>query len=146
MIDIEKESDANGHTYPEMMENAGKGLADVVQTAYGHLLEKRALGLVGSGNNGGDALVAFAYLQEWGWRTTAYIVKPRQIDDGLITRLKKSGGEILYHDGDPGGPKLKTLLNSHPVLLDGVLGTGFRLPMRGSTGEMFGQKLKIILR
>jgi len=144
MIAIEKESDANGHTYPEMMENAGKGLAEVLQSAYGHLSDKCALGLVGSGNNGGDALVAFAYLQEWGWRTTAYIVKPRQDDDALIDRLKKSGGEILYRDGNPGDPKLKTLLNSHPVLIDGVLGTGLRLPLRASVGEILAE-VKTIL-
>ena len=44
MIAIEKESDASGHTYPEMMEHAGRGLAEQVRDAYNHLTESSALG------------------------------------------------------------------------------------------------------
>ena len=84
MIAIEKESDALGHTYPQMMEHAGRGLAEVVFETYSHYSKKTALGLIGSGNNGGDTLVAFCYLQEWGWQTTAWILKPRDEYDPLI--------------------------------------------------------------
>jgi NAD(P)H-hydrate epimerase len=131
MIAIEMESHNRGHTYPKMMEHAGRGLAEVVNTAYGYLPRKHALGLVGSGNNGGDTLVAFDYLQEWGWQTTAYIVKPRPKDDPLMERLRSSGGVIQEIDKDPGLSKLSSALASHQVLLDGILGTGIRLPLRG---------------
>ena len=65
MISIEKEADAKGHSYADMMENAGRGLAETVHFRFGHLEDLRALGLVGSGNNGGDTLVACTFLQKW---------------------------------------------------------------------------------
>ena len=64
---IEKEANETGLTYPMMMENAGKGLADVITDRYGLLEEDGIFGLVGTGNNGGDTLVALTYLAESGW-------------------------------------------------------------------------------
>ncbi|MBC8507939.1 MAG: NAD(P)H-hydrate dehydratase [Anaerolineales bacterium] len=144
MIAIEKESDASGHTYAEMMENAGRGLAEQVRDAYGHLAEKCALGLVGSGNNGGDTLVAFCYLLEWGWETTAYIVRPRQEGDPLVDRLREAGGTILTLENDEKYKKLRAALKHHTVLLDGVLGTGIKLPLRGQIAEVLDWVRKTI--
>jgi hydroxyethylthiazole kinase-like uncharacterized protein yjeF len=135
MVAIEKESDSRGHTYSAMMEHAGRGLAEATHTAYCNLPSQRALGLVGSGNNGGDTLVAFAYLQEWGWQTTAYIVRPRPEDDPLIERLLQSGGKVIKHEDDRDYHVLAASLDTYPVLLDGVLGTGIRLPLRGAVAE-----------
>jgi len=138
MIAIEKESDALGHTYPEMMEHAGRGLAEVVRDVYSYLTEKRVLGLVGSGNNGGDTLVACDYLQQWGWKTTVYIVRPRPEADPLLERVRAGGGEILEIERDAGHQNLISALETHPVLLDGILGTGIRLPLRGNVAQILG--------
>ena len=132
MIAIEKGADASGHTYAQMMEHAGRGLAEVVHSSYSHYKTKNALGLVGSGNNGGDTLVAFCYLQAWGWQTTAYIVRSRPQNDPLVVRFLAAGGKLLEIEGDPAYPELITALESNLVLLDGVLGTGIRLPLRGT--------------
>jgi NAD(P)H-hydrate epimerase len=145
MIQIEKESDAKGHTYPKMMEHAGRGLAEEVHRTYEHLTEKRALGLVGSGNNGGDTLVAFSYLQEWGWKTTAYIVRPRPSDDPLIDRLEEAGGELINIKDDPDFQKLSAALENHIVLLDGVLGTGIKLPLRGKIKQVLNFVRKTLI-
>ena len=61
MISIEKAADAAGHTYKAMMEAAGKGLAEEINARYSDLSNRRVAALVGSGNNGGDALVALDY-------------------------------------------------------------------------------------
>jgi len=144
MVSIEKEADSQGHSYAAMMEQAGLGLAKEVNKAYSHLAEKNALGLIGSGNNGGDTLVAFTYLQEWGWRTTAYIAGSRDEDDVLIQRAKDSGCEIILLRGDLSYERLSTAIETHPVLLDGLLGTGIRLPLRGTIKDVLGWvKLKI---
>ena len=55
--------------------------------AYSHLSTKKVLALVGSGNNGGDALVALYHLSLEKWDTYAYIVRKRAEDDPLIARL-----------------------------------------------------------
>lgn len=133
---IEKEADAKGHTYADMMELAGKGLAEVIYETYGFHKDKLALGLVGSGNNGGDTLVALAYLQEWGWKTTAYLVRPRPKDDHLIGRAKKSGCEFIDHEFDQNFRLLSEAITSGSVVLDGVLGTGILLPLRGTVAEV----------
>lgn len=136
MIAIEKESDAAGHTYPEMMEHAGRGLAEVVHEEFAGYADNTALGLVGSGNNGGDALVAFCYLQEWGWQTTAYVVRPRPEKDALLARAQAAGVEILNIETDVKFKQLKAALEQHDVLLDGVLGTGIQLPLRGAIAKV----------
>jgi len=144
MVSIEKEADSRGHSYSAMMEQAGLGLAKVVDLAYGHITEKKVLGLIGSGNNGGDALVAFAYLQEWGWQTTAYIAGSRDEDDVLIQRGKDSGCEIIPLRWDLSYERLSSAMETHPILLDGLLGTGIRLPLRGTIKDVLGWvKLKI---
>ena len=135
---VERQADAGGLSYAQMMENAGRGLAEQVSEAYAHLEEHSVLALVGSGNNGGDALVALAYLAGWGWRSEAYIVRSRPKDDPLVARLVQAGGTIIVLENDPGLETLKTLLRHTRVLLDGVLGTGFRLPLKGGITEVLG--------
>jgi NAD(P)H-hydrate epimerase len=56
---IEKEADAGGLTYDQMMQNAGQGLAAILLDIFSDDdTEWEAVGLVGPGNNGGDTLVA----------------------------------------------------------------------------------------
>lgn len=128
MLAIEKEADANGLSYAEMMENAGSGLADVVLELFGEEEEFEAFGLVGPGNNGGDTLVALEQLAQDGWQTRAYLIK-RKADD-LVKRLEAAGGEILYADKDDNFDALSTFVETSDLLLDGVLGTGIKLPLK----------------
>jgi hydroxyethylthiazole kinase-like uncharacterized protein yjeF len=141
---IEKEANANGLSYEMMMENAGRGLADVVMDHYGDLKEEGVLGLVGSGNNGGDTLVALADLAEKGWMTSAYLVRPRPADDPLVTRLDQAGGKLYDVRADEDLSHIKTLIGSHAVLLDGILGTGMHLPLKGETALVIDAARKAI--
>jgi NAD(P)H-hydrate epimerase len=127
---IEREANASGLSYAQMMEHAGGGLAEVIFEEYGYLKEDGVLGLVGSGNNGGDTLVALDYLAKDGWRTTAAIVRPRPADDPLVARLVASGGQVIDLSQDANQDSLTSLLREHDLLLDGVLGTGTRLPLK----------------
>ena len=136
MIAIEKEADASGHTYAQMMEYAGRGLAEVVEEYYGHLSDGGIIGLVGSGNNGGDTLVALAHLSEQGWPASAYIVRSRPHDDPLMERLINAGGVIYKVEADSDFQLLGGLLEQHAILMDGVLGTGIRLPLKREVAEV----------
>jgi NAD(P)H-hydrate epimerase len=138
MIAIEKEANAGGLTYEIMMENAGRGLAEVILEEFGYMEEQGALALVGSGNNGGDALVALAYLVEEGWKASAYIVRPRPKDDPLVERLASAGGEIIQLEDDPKLELLFKMLGEYGVFLDGVLGTGIKLPLKPELAQVFG--------
>ncbi len=128
---IEREANANGLSYSEMMENAGRGLAELILDEYGYLEEQGALGLVGSGNNGGDTLVALACLAAEGWKTCAAILRRRPPDDPLAARLLEAGGVMCDLSTSDDYSNLGRLIDEHALLLDGVLGTGFRLPLDG---------------
>ena len=113
------------------MENAGRNLGKVIADRYGFLNERSgALGLVGSGNNGGDTLVALTYLIGEDWPASACLVRPRSDDDPLIELFMQAGGTIYRHKDDPDFEQLARLLQSHSVILDGILGTGIQLPLK----------------
>ncbi|MFZ5910977.1 MAG: NAD(P)H-hydrate epimerase [Chloroflexota bacterium] len=135
MIAIEKEADANGLSYAEMMENAGSGLAEVVLDLFGESEEEwEAFGLVGPGNNGGDTLVALEQLAFEGWRARAYLVK-RKPDD-LVKRLEAAGGEIIHAEADEKFDALATFIETSDLLLDGLLGTGVKLPLKPEMAQV----------
>ena len=127
---LEKEANESGLTYEMMMENAGQGIADEIEFAYSQLSNKKVIALVGSGNNGGDALVALYHLSLKQWETCAYIVKKRVPDDPLIARLIASGGQGIKEEEDKKFSRLRKLLKSYSVLIDGIFGTGIKLPLK----------------
>lgn len=131
MVAIEKAADKAGHSYQAMMEAAGKGLAEVIDQRFSAMKEKVILALVGSGNNGGDALVALDYLAKWGWQTTAVLFRARDPQDKLINRLLAGGGELIdCSEAEGGDAILADRIQNSSLVLDGVLGTGIRLPLR----------------
>lgn len=133
---IERQANASGLSYEAMMENAGRGLAEVVMEEYGYLAEDGALGLVGSGNNGGDTLVALAYLAQESWKASAVIARPRPAEDPLVARLEAAGGQVVALGEPPDREGLGRLLEEHGLLLDGVLGTGARLPLKAEAAQV----------
>jgi NAD(P)H-hydrate epimerase len=132
---IEKEADAGGLTYDQMMENAGQGLADVILDLFDEDMEPAAVGLVGPGNNGGDTLVALAVLAAEGWKTRAYLIKRKK--DDLVKRFTAAGGEVIA--GENAFEQLAEAIGTADVLLDGVLGTGTRLPLKKDVAELLSE-------
>ncbi|MFC2052677.1 NAD(P)H-hydrate dehydratase [Chloroflexota bacterium] len=136
MISIEREANAHGLTYETMMESAGRGLAEIILEEYCDLKDGGILGLVGSGNNGGDTLVALSYLAEKGWQASAYIILPRPEDDTLMQRLARSGGVIHKIEDDKNLSGLIKIMQEHAILLDGILGTGIHLPLKPNLAKI----------
>jgi ADP-dependent NAD(P)H-hydrate dehydratase / NAD(P)H-hydrate epimerase len=126
---IEQQADASGLSYAQMMENAGRGLAEIIEEEYGYLSDEGILALVGKGNNGGDALVALTHLAKNGWQATAYLATDRPGDD-LIAQFQATDGKLISAESEP--DLLPNIIESHSLLLDGLLGTGVTLPLRGN--------------
>ena len=135
MQSIEKEADASGLTFDQMMENAGQGLADIVFDLFEDELETEVIGLVGPGNNGGDTLVAMSALAAKGWKARAYLVKRKK--DDLVKRFTDAGGEVL--SGENAFEKLAEAIGAADVLLDGVFGTGIKLPLKKEVAEILSE-------
>ncbi len=143
MREIEKEADANGLPYAEMMENAGRGLAEIVnEIAFDDEWEE-VLGLVGPGNNGGDTLVVLTHLVEEGWHARAYVVKRKKKDE-LVTRFTEAGGEVTFAETDKDLSALGMCFESADILLDGLLGTGTKLPLKAEVSAVLEQSLFIM--
>ena len=137
MQTIEKEADAGGLTYDQMMQNAGQGLADIVLDLFVDEENLEAVGLVGSGNNGGDTLVALTALANKGWKARAYLVKRRK--DDLVKKFLEAGGELIGAQKEDAFFHLSSFLESADVLLDGVLGTGIKLPLKKDVAELLSE-------
>ncbi len=123
---LEEAANAAGYSYTEMMQNAGIGIAHKVQSHYGVNGSNIAVGLIGGGNNGGDTLVALTELVRTGWQCSVLLTRERKGDDPLLKQFIENGGrQIKVGDLDP--VKFREIKNG--ILLDGVYGTGFHLPM-----------------
>lgn len=127
---IEKEADSKGVSYAQLMENAGQGLAEIIHALGEESSWDSITGIVGSGNNGGDTLVALAWLAQAGWRTHAYLVNRNSAGDELVARFLGAGGEVTQFANDPAFDSLRGFLEESDILLDGLLGTGIKLPLR----------------
>lgn len=136
MIALEKQADASGLSYAQMMQNAGIGLAKILHVIGQEKKWKKVIGIVGSGNNGGDTLVALTWLQQNGWQTSAYLVKRK--DDELIQKYLQVNGKIIQYEKD--SFPLSTFQESD-VTLDGLLGTGIKLPLKKEASEVL-EKIK----
>jgi len=136
MEHIESEADASGHSYAAMMEQAGKSVAEAI-AARESLQEARVLILVGPGNNGGDGLVAARYLSQEGARVTCYLYRDRDPAEDENFRLVLEGEpRAVLAEDDEGWAELTTLAAESDIVIDGLLGTGTRLPLRGGLAEM----------
>ncbi len=111
-----------------LMERAGMAVARGVLTLDPE--PSSVVAIVGKGNNGADAVVALRHLAFWGIRTTALLLyEETDCSGALVLALKRlsvaQGKEkrgIL-----PFSPEASTHVLRHAsVILDGILGTGFR--------------------
>jgi len=133
---IEAASDAAGHSYAAMMERAGRATAEAVISRL-DVRERRILVLVGPGNNGGDGLVAARYLGEAGADVICYLFKLRDpAEDENFYRVQEQRLGIVLADEDEGWRRLQQFVREADAIVDGLLGTGTRLPLRGALAEM----------
>jgi ADP-dependent NAD(P)H-hydrate dehydratase / NAD(P)H-hydrate epimerase len=137
---IEKEADAAGLTYDQMMENAGNGLAELLlELVNGDQGELEILGLVGPGNNGGDTLVALSNLARRGWKAHAYLISRKQ--DAFAKQLLEAGGDVASAADDRDFKTLSASIKDADILVDGVLGTGVKLPLKEEIGNVLAEAI-----
>jgi ADP-dependent NAD(P)H-hydrate dehydratase / NAD(P)H-hydrate epimerase len=103
-----------------LMETAGRSAAQVVQRLFP---QGPVVGLVGAGNNGGDALVLLRTLAAWGRDVTAILVADRP----PVEELTHGWPLRCVEDRSlRSGNHWAALLSPAAVLVDGILGTGAR--------------------
>ena len=132
---LEQAADAKGHSFAEMMEQAGRAVALEIakQTP---VKGKIVLVLVGPGNNGGDGLVAARYLKEAGAQIVCYMLKPRPEGDTNLKLVQEHNIACLLLDDDREHKMLRKVLQSVDIIIDALLGTGVSRPIDGALKDI----------
>jgi hydroxyethylthiazole kinase-like uncharacterized protein yjeF len=141
---VEQAADKSGLTYDQMMENAGRAVAEAIRRRQPALSGKRVVALVGSGNNGGDGLVAIDQLAESGAQIAAYLVKARDESDPHLARVRGRGALIAVASDDQRARVLHNVLGAADIVIDAVLGTGIKLPLEGAAKGVLGTAKKAL--
>lgn len=111
-----------------LMQRAATGLATVCLGLLGRAHGVRVVLLVGSGDNGGDALLAGARLAARGAQVRAVLLDPGRAHAAGVTALRRAGGRVV--DADAAG------LERADLVLDGIVGIGGSGPLRPAAAEL----------
>ncbi|MEU5973552.1 NAD(P)H-hydrate dehydratase [Streptomyces sp. NPDC047315] len=102
-----------------LMQRAAAGLAAACAELLGRVYGARVVVLVGSGDNGGDALYAGARLARRGAGVHAVLLAPDRAHPGGLAALTAAGGHPLGTADDP-----FDVLAAADLVLDGITGIG----------------------
>lgn len=144
MKSIEAAADQSGLSYAMMMDSAGQAVAEHILARVTDPAEQKVVVLCGTGNNGGDGLVAAHRLAEAGASVAIYALKPLDEADAKVQRLRERGLLVVDAENDQRWRVLKNLMGGVTVLVDAVFGTGARLPVTGRPADLFKQISKLL--
>ena len=111
--------DEYGITLIQMMENAGRNLADLASRMLGgDVRGKRVAVFCGSGNNGGGGLVATRHLHNWGAEVLYKVIaNPDRMKETPMHQLRILQAMGLKNDG-------VIDLEGVDLVIDALIGTG----------------------
>ena len=115
-----------------LMQRAAAGLAVTCAQLLGRVYGSRVVLLVGSGDNGGDALYAGARLARRGAGVVAVLLAPERAHAGGLAALSRAGGRTVA----PGDAE-EVLLRAD-LVLDGIVGIGGRGGLRPDAARLAG--------
>jgi ADP-dependent NAD(P)H-hydrate dehydratase / NAD(P)H-hydrate epimerase len=117
-----------------LMDNAGRGVVEVLEKRYSPLSEHQVLILCGRGNNGGDGLVVARLLRERGLKPrTVLLADPAKVKGDAAVNLERlTALEPPEVAADPvAWRSLKPQLRDSTLVIDALLGTGLSKPLEG---------------
>lgn len=100
------------------MQRAAAGLAAACADLLGRVYGSRVVLLIGSGDNGGDALYAGARLARRGAGVTAVLLNPERAHAGGLAALRRAGGGVARTGG------AEELIGRADLVVDGIVGIG----------------------
>lgn len=118
-----------------MMENAGRGAAELLLRFFPEACAGSIAVLAGGGNNGGDGFVIARHLKNWGVDVKVYLfssIDEIKGDAGTNLRIWLAmGGELeeVIYKGDFAG--IKKEFSKASLLVDAIFGTGLHSEVKG---------------
>lgn len=126
-----------------LMQRAAAGLAVVCAEVLGKVYGSRVVLLVGSGDNGGDALYAGARLARRGAGVSAVLLSPERVHGGGLAAFRAAGGRVVAGEGVTGeGITGEGITGVLPVLrradlvVDGIVGIGGKGALREPAAQL----------
>jgi ADP-dependent NAD(P)H-hydrate dehydratase / NAD(P)H-hydrate epimerase len=113
-----------------LMRRAAYGLATTIigelTARTGGVMGRRVCAVVGSGDNGGDALWASTFLRRRGAAVTAVLLNPDRTHRAALAAFTKAGGRIV-----------DSVAQTNDLVIDGVVGISGSGPLRPAAAEVF---------
>lgn len=103
--------------------------AAMLRAATGGVAGRHVVLLVGSGNNGGDALWAGAFLRRRAVAVTAVLFAPDRTHPPGLAALRRAGGRVV-DAGDQVAAGRRDLVTGADLVVDGIVGLSARGPLR----------------
>ncbi|MEV3969037.1 NAD(P)H-hydrate dehydratase [Streptomyces sp. NPDC050698] len=129
-----------------LMQRAAAGLAAACADLLGRVYGSRVVLLVGSGDNGGDALYAGARLARRGAGVTAVLLAPDRAHAAGLAALRRAGGRVA------GAGEGEALVEGADLVLDGIVGIGGKgglrpdaVPLAAAAGRSRGAVVAVDL-
>ncbi|MFE5141614.1 NAD(P)H-hydrate dehydratase [Streptomyces fagopyri] len=120
-----------------LMQRAAAGLAAACADVLGRVYGGRVVLLVGSGDNGGDALYAGARLARRGAGVTALLLAPERTHAGGLAALRGAGGNTVT-GGDGFLGTAQELIGRADLVVDGIVGIGGKGGLRPDAATLAG--------
>lgn len=115
-----------------LMQRAAAGLAAACADLLGRVYGSRVVLLVGSGDNGGDALYAGARLARRGAGVTAVLLAPERTHGAGLAALRRAGGTVA------GSGAAEELILRADLVVDGIVGIGGKGGLRPEAVPLAG--------
>ncbi|MFJ4540854.1 NAD(P)H-hydrate dehydratase [Streptomyces tibetensis] len=129
-----------------LMQRAAAGLAAACADLLGRVYGSRVVLLVGSGDNGGDALYAGARLARRGAGVTAVLLAPERAHAAGLAALRRAGGRVAA------AGQGEALVDDADLVLDGIVGIGGKgglrpdaVPLAAAAGRSRGAVVAVDL-
>ncbi|MGB9627278.1 MAG: NAD(P)H-hydrate dehydratase [Thermodesulfobacteriota bacterium] len=123
-----------------LMENAGRGAAEVISKTFPDIQHRKVAVISGKGNNGGDGFVIARHLMNQGATVKVFLLTdPRalrgdaEINYQILYRMK---GDLLPVPSSKDYQKIKKELEKFDLLVDGIFGTGLDAEVTGYYREV----------
>jgi len=119
-----------------LMERAGRGVMQAIHARHPVVAGLRCLVLAGRGNNGGDGLVVARSLRQHGGDVSVIMTSaPAELTADArvnLERYEAMGGTIGLLESEADWERLRAEAAHADLIIDALLGTGFRGPLRGT--------------
>ncbi|MBI0296866.1 NAD(P)H-hydrate dehydratase [Streptomyces sp. PRKS01-29] len=117
-----------------LMQRAAAGLAAACADLLGRVYGSRVALLVGSGDNGGDALYAGARLARRGAGVTAVLLTPDRAHPGGLAALRAAGGRVATASEANGDAE--AAVARADLVIDGIVGIGGKGGLRPDAEQL----------